>query len=293
MGRFNKDKRDYYYRRAKELGFRARSAFKLLQIDDEHGILAGATRVVDLCAAPGSWSQVLSRKLFPIVGTVSGVETLPSGGGGAEEAVIVAVDLQEMAPIPGVTQLQGDITAASTSAAIIAHFHGGRADVVICDGAPDVTGFHELDEVGQQQLLASAVSIAFHVLAHGGTFLAKMFTGPCTDLLTAQLSPWFASVIITKPRSSREASHEAFVLARGYTPPHAFTPTMALPPIANGHVVTYDGAGVGGGSNAVLVPWLAVGDLSGCDGVATAGEGSTGAGATGLPAQHERCAADQ
>jgi tRNA (cytidine32/guanosine34-2'-O)-methyltransferase len=96
MGRSSKDKRDVYYRLAKEEGWRARSAFKLMQIDDEFGVLSGVERVVDLCAAPGSWSQVLAKRL--------------RGGGkekSGERVKIVAVDLQAMAPIPGVIVMQG------------------------------------------------------------------------------------------------------------------------------------------------------------------------------------------
>lgn len=297
MGRFNKEKRDYYYRRAKEVGFRARSAFKLLQIDEEHRILHGVQRVVDLCAAPGSWSQVLSRKLVgttPAAGTgTKGSDTDTQGAsapvstsiagidsGSLPGATIVAVDLQEMAPIPGVIQLQGDITSRSTAHAIIGHFDGQQADLVICDGAPDVTGFHELDEVGQQQLLACAVCIAQHVLRRrthatagavrpGGTFLAKMFTGPSTELLVAQMSPWFAHVSIVKPGSSREGSHEAFILCTDYSPPLNFVPTMALAAIANGHLSDYRAgedmteASAATGGNALLVPWAAIGDLVG------------------------------
>ena len=95
MGRTSKDKRDIYYRRAKEEGWRARSAFKLLQIDESFDLFKGVNKVVDLCAAPGSWSQVLSRKLIK---------------DGENDTKIVAVDLQAMAPLPGVIQIQGDIT---------------------------------------------------------------------------------------------------------------------------------------------------------------------------------------
>ena len=94
MGRTSKDKRDMYYRRAKEEGWRARSAFKLLQINESFNIFEGVNKVVDLCAAPGSWSQVLSRKLVK----------------DENKTKIVAVDLQAMAPLPGVIQIQGDIT---------------------------------------------------------------------------------------------------------------------------------------------------------------------------------------
>lgn len=120
MGKSSKDKRDIYYRLAKENGWRARSAYKLLQIDEQFNIFEGVTRAVDLCAAPGSWSQVLSQKLSDKAG-----------------AKLVAIDLQTMAPLPGVHQLQGDITKLETARAIIEYFEGEMADLVICDGAPD------------------------------------------------------------------------------------------------------------------------------------------------------------
>lgn len=121
MGKSSKDKRDIYYRLAKENGWRARSAYKLLQIDEQFNIFEGVTRAVDLCAAPGSWSQVLSQRLF----------------GTDASAKIVAIDLQTMAPLPGVHQLQGDITKLETAQAIIKYFEGETADLVVCDGAPD------------------------------------------------------------------------------------------------------------------------------------------------------------
>ncbi|KAK9001980.1 hypothetical protein V6N11_024673 [Hibiscus sabdariffa] len=107
MGKASRDKRDIYYRKAKEEGWRARSAFKLLQIDEEFNIFEGVKRVVDLCAAPGSWSQVLSRKLYL---TAKQSPALKDG----ELPLIVAIDLQPMAPIEGVIQVQGDITNART-----------------------------------------------------------------------------------------------------------------------------------------------------------------------------------
>ena len=102
MGRSSKDKRDIYYRLAKEEGWRARSAFKLLQLNDDFNLFDGVNRVVDLCAAPGSWSQVLSRKL---------IQERPEN---KDKVKIVAVDLQAMAPLPGVIQIQGDITKVRT-----------------------------------------------------------------------------------------------------------------------------------------------------------------------------------
>ncbi|XP_020582966.1 putative tRNA (cytidine(32)/guanosine(34)-2'-O)-methyltransferase isoform X4 [Phalaenopsis equestris] len=168
MGKASKDKRDIYYRKAKEEGWRARSAFKLLQIDNEFSIFEGVKRVVDLCAAPGSWSQVLSRKLY----VPSKLNPECRNG---DHPLIVAIDLQPMAPIDGVIQVQGDITNARTAEVVIKHFDGCKADLVVCDGAPDVTGLHDMDEFVQSQLILAALTIVTHVLRVGGKFIAKIF----------------------------------------------------------------------------------------------------------------------
>ena len=187
MGRLSKDKRDVFYRRAKEKGYRARSAFKLIQLDSEFSIFEGVKRAVDLCAAPGSWSQVLADKLQS----------------SDENPNIVAVDLQPIAPLDGVRALQGDITNVDTAKAILQHFQEQRAELVICDGAPDVTGLHDLDEYLQAQLLISAVKIATHCLSKGGTFVAKIFRGRHAGLLYGQMRVLFERVSVAKPTSSR------------------------------------------------------------------------------------------
>ncbi len=136
-------KTDIYYRKAKEEGYRARSAYKLMQIDDEFKLFSGVERAVDLCSAPGSWSQVLSNKLYS-----SDQERREN-----KETRVVSVDLQEMAPIEGVAIIQGDITTQQTLEKIMSIFKGQKADLVVSDGAPDVTGFHEIDQYLQAQLL--------------------------------------------------------------------------------------------------------------------------------------------
>jgi tRNA (cytidine32/guanosine34-2'-O)-methyltransferase len=186
MGKSSKDKRDIYYRKAKEEGWRARSAFKLLQIDDSFDIFKGVKHVVDLCAAPGSWSQVLSRKVY-----------LPAKAAGvAEEDLpkIVAIDLQPMAPIEGVVQIQGDITSVSKVQEILDHFEGKHADLIVSDGAPDVTGLHDMDEFMQAQLILAGLTVATHILAPGGAFVAKIFRGKDIALLYSQLKLFFTEV---------------------------------------------------------------------------------------------------
>eukprot|EP00045_Choanoeca_perplexa_P010456 m.105730 g.105730 ORF g.105730 m.105730 type:complete len:306 (-) comp15289_c0_seq1:1983-2900(-) len=247
MGRGSKDKRDIYYRQAKEEGYRARSAFKLLQLDEEFNIFANVTKVVDLCAAPGSWSQVLSQKLSP--------QDNPN-------VKIVAVDLQAMAPLPGVIQIQGDITKEATARGIIDQFEGAMADLIVSDGAPDVTGLHDIDEYVQSQLILAALNITTHVLKPNGTFIAKIFRGRDVQLLYSQLKLFFKTVTCCKPRSSRNSSIEAFVVCLGYSPPEGYTPNMANPLLDHDYD-KYNNALVG--INRTIVPFLACGDLSAYD----------------------------
>jgi len=250
MGRTSKDKRDVYYRLAKEEGWRARSAFKLMQINDEFDIFKGVTKVVDLCAAPGSWSQVLSKKLLA-----------QKSGEEKEKVKIVAVDLQAMAPLPGVIQIQGDITKLSTAQNIVDHFCGEQAQLVVCDGAPDVTGLHDIDEYIQAQLLLAALNITTHVLCKGGTFVAKIFRGKDVSLLYSQLRIFFPVVTVAKPRSSRNSSIEAFVVCQNYSPPEGYVPTMVNPLLDHSYTDFNQLEGV----NRIIVPFLACGDLSAYD----------------------------
>lgn len=244
MGRLSKDKRDVFYRRAKESGYRARSAYKLLQIDTEFNIFQNPnhviTRAVDLCAAPGSWSQVLSDKLLSTPDTVdtddsntnitpqenqdnhaNDVDQSSCDNDGNKNSPsfnprIVAVDLQPMAPLTGVHCIQGDITSLQTAKEIINCFQGERAELVVCDGAPDVTGLHDIDEYIQSQLLLSAINISTHVLQTNGTFIAKIFRGRDVGLLYTQLRILFQNVSVAKPSSSRNSSLEAFVVCQGF-----------------------------------------------------------------------------
>ena len=195
MGKGSKDKRDIYYRLAKEEGYRARSAYKLLQLDQKFNFLSSATSAIDLCGAPGSWSQVLSQKL-------------PS------DAKIVTVDLQTMAPIPNVVLLKGDITHPSTLQQIESFFDNKQVDLIICDGAPDVTGLHDLDEYIQSQLILSAVELVVKLLKDNGTFVAKIFRGRDISLLYSQLECIFEEINVAKPQSSRQSSLEAFIVCK-------------------------------------------------------------------------------
>ncbi|BGP48481.1 tRNA (uridine-2'-O-)-methyltransferase trm7 [Rhodotorula kratochvilovae] len=257
MGKSTAVRRDVFFRSAKEEGYRARSAYKLLQLAEQFQLWDGVERCVDLCAAPGSWSQVLSQKL-------NAEEAAPDGS-----ARIVAVDLQPMAPLPGVVQIEGDITKTSTAEQIISHFKGGLADLVVCDGAPDVTGLHDLDEFVQAQLLLAALNITLSVLRPGGTFVAKIFRGRDVTLLYDQLRCFFDRVTCAKPRSSRNSSMEAFVVCEGFR--EGFTPDLTKPLLDFSYSSAEAPTTPSGGKNDVsgamrfVAPFVACGDLSGFD----------------------------
>lgn len=246
MGRTSKDKRDIYYRKAKALGYRARSAFKLEQLDQQCDLLSNATNIVDLCAAPGSWSQYIARRLKQL--------------GRLREARVIAIDLQEMTPIAGVKMLQADITKQSTLDEIHQFFGNIPADIVLSDGAPDVTGLHDIDEYVQAQLVLAALNVASRVLRPGGSFVAKVFRQKDTDLLYSQLRIYFPDVSVVKPRSSRNSSIEAFIVCRNYAPVEGFVPV-----IISGDVSKNSEAEALSPMNRVAVPFISTGDLSGLD----------------------------
>jgi len=261
-GKSSKDKRDAYYRLAKEQGWRARSAFKLLQLDEEFNLFDDVTRVVDLCAAPGSWSQVLSRVLVngesfgrsawedqqakdrmkilgiasnPDIATCKDKELKPR-----DCVKIVAIDLQPMSPLDGVTTLKADITHPSTIPLLLKALDpescdasstsaSHPVDLVLSDGAPDVTGLHDLDIYVQSQLLWAALNLALCVLKPGGTFVAKIFRAKDVDLLYAQLRIMFEKVCVAKPRSSRASSIEAFIVCQNFRPPKGFKASLENP----------------------------------------------------------------
>ncbi|KAI9896655.1 hypothetical protein N3K66_008827 [Trichothecium roseum] len=279
MGKSSKDKRDAYYRLAKEQGWRARSAFKLLQLDEEFDLFKDVARVVDLCAAPGSWSQVLSRVLIKgekfgraawqdqdsrfrqqLLGLVPDVleedrqrelekELAEKKGqvsaGPREDVKIVSIDLQPISPLAGITTLRADITHPATVPLLLSALDPGYenssgpppsqassrrpVDLVLSDGAPDVTGLHDLDIYVQSQLLFAALNLTLCVLRPGGKFVAKIFRGRNVDVLYAQLKVFFARVVVAKPRSSRASSVEAFVVCLDFRPPPGFRASLEEP----------------------------------------------------------------
>jgi len=187
---------DPYVAEARKRGYRSRAAFKLAQIDDKYGILRRGAHVVDLGAAPGGWSQVARERC-------------------GEAARIVAVDLQEMAPLPGVVVLQGDFNEPSVQARVRAALQG-PADVVLSDMAAPATGHTQTDHLRIMRLAEEAYAFAAEVLAPGGAFVAKVLQGGTEVTLLDALKRAFTKVRHVKPPASRADSAELYLVATGF-----------------------------------------------------------------------------
>ena len=197
MGKISKDKRDIFYRLAKQNNFHSRSAFKLLQIDNFFNIFNNVKTVVDLCAAPGGWTQICSQKLSP-------------------NSKIISVDLQKFSvENKNVSIIIGDITNHETLKKIF-NLAQTNIDLIICDGAPDITAFNEFDVYIQSQLILNALNISIRLLKIGGNFITKIFKGKYTEKIIKIFVNCFDKVFITKPKACRNASFESFVVCKGF-----------------------------------------------------------------------------
>jgi 23S rRNA (uridine2552-2'-O)-methyltransferase len=190
---------DPYVARAKREGFRSRAAYKLAEIDDKHRFLKAGGKVADLGAAPGGWSQVA-------------VKRVRAGEGGGR---VVAIDLLDIDPVPGVDFVQLDFMAEDAPDRLKAML-GGPADVVLSDMAANATGHRQTDHLKIMGLAEAAAEFAREVLKPGGVFLAKVLQGGTEGQLLASLKRDFASVKHVKPAASRSDSAELYVLATGF-----------------------------------------------------------------------------
>jgi 23S rRNA (uridine2552-2'-O)-methyltransferase len=186
---------DPYVQRSKKEGYRSRSAYKLIEIDAKDRLLKGGLVVVDLGAAPGGWSQVSAKKL-----TASGR--------------VIAIDLLEMEPIAGVTFIRGDFASRSGMAAVEGALAGRKADLVISDMAPNMTGIPVTDQARTMDLAEIARDFALLHLKSDGAFLIKVFQGTGYDEYFKSLRQAFAKVVVRKPDASRDESAEMYLLAR-------------------------------------------------------------------------------
>ena len=205
-----KTRLDAYYRLAKDQGYRARSAFKLIQLNRKYDFLGKSRSVVDLCAAPGGWCQV-AAKYMPIGSTVIGVDLVP------------------IAPIRGVKTFVGDITDEKTRKTIHIYMKKELVDCVIHDGAPNVGGVWARDLFQQNALVLCALKIGTALLKPGGWFVSKVFRSQDFHKIMWLLKQFFDKVEATKPLASRMESAEIFVVCCGYKAPKNIDPKMFNP----------------------------------------------------------------
>jgi len=187
---------DPYVQKAKAEGYRSRAAYKLLELDRKDRLLAPGQLVVDLGAAPGSWSQVAAAKL---------------GGKGR----VVAVDLLPMEPLPGVHFVQGDFREQEVLDALLLALGGSKADLVISDLAPNISGIAVSDQARAMHLAELALEFAGQCLKPGGSLLVKVFQGAGFTEFLAAMRKAFAKVGSRKPEASRGRSSEMYLLGKG------------------------------------------------------------------------------
>lgn len=195
MGHWRKQQaKEHYFRQAKAEGYRSRSAYKLIQINERFQLIRRGDRVLDLGAAPGGWSQVAAK----LVGS---------------EGYVVAVDLQPMEPIPGVTILTGDMTSSETQEAIRAAAKG-PFDVVLCDAAPQTSGIRDRDHARSVELARAALNLALEHLRPGGHLVVKVFEGEDLPPYLTEVRQRFATAKLHSPPASRQESREIYVVAK-------------------------------------------------------------------------------
>ena len=188
---------DPYVKKSQQDGYRSRASYKLIEINDKDKLFRPAIRVVDLGAAPGGWSQIAAK----LVG---------------DKGTIVASDILEMAPLAGVTFVQGDFTEQEVYEAILAEMGDAKADLVISDMAPNMSGNSASDQPQAMYLVELALDMAGQVLRPGGNFLVKVFQGEGFDEYLKAMRAQFASVVTRKPEASRARSREVYLLGRQY-----------------------------------------------------------------------------
>ncbi|MAM81441.1 MAG: 23S rRNA methyltransferase [Gammaproteobacteria bacterium] len=188
---------DEYVQRARRDGYRSRACYKLMEIDDKHQILRSGITVVDLGAAPGSWSQLAAKRIGPA-------------------GSIIAIDILDMVPMPGVKLIKGDFTADSTLENLMRHLSGEEVDLVISDMAPNLSGMREIDQPRAMYLAELALESASRMLRPGGALLVKCFEGEGITQFRQVLSRAFKQLFNLKPKASRPKSREIYVLARGF-----------------------------------------------------------------------------
>ena len=189
----NKQRRDTYVRQSKVDGYRARSAYKLKEIDEKFRIFKGGMSVVDIGAAPGSWSQYVAKVV--------------------KSGKIISIDLKEMENIENTLQIQGDFTSVDTQDQIKEYLKK-KPDVVMSDMAVNTTGIKNIDSIQTGELCKEAMVFSKEVISEKGFFISKIFMGGTFNEIVALGKKIFKEVKVFKPKSSRKDSKESFIICK-------------------------------------------------------------------------------
>ena len=189
----NKQRRDTYVRQSKVDGYRARSAYKLIEIDEKFKIFKGGISVIDIGAAPGSWSQYAAKT--------------------AKSGRLISIDLKEMEPIGNTVQIQGDFTEEAIQDEIKKHIKD-KIDVVMSDMAVNTTGIKNIDSIQTGELCKEAMIFSKEILSKKGFFISKIFMGGTFNEIVALGKKIFKEVKVFKPKSSRKDSKESFIICK-------------------------------------------------------------------------------
>ena len=189
----NKQRRDTYVRQSKVDGYRARSAYKLIEIDEKFKIFKGGLTVIDIGAAPGSWSQYASKVV--------------------KNGKIISIDLKEMEPIDNTVQIKGDFTEDETQKKI-KEFLTSKSDVVMSDMAVNTTGIKNIDSIQTGELCKEAMIFSKDIISNGGFFVSKIFMGGSFNEIVQLGKKIFKEVKVFKPKSSRKDSKESFIICK-------------------------------------------------------------------------------
>ena len=188
---------DEYVKKAQQDGYRSRAVYKLLEIDEKDRLLRPGMTVVDLGAAPGSWSEVAAQRV-------------------GEKGRVIALDILPMECLPGVTFIEGDFREEGPYNALLEALGESQADLVMSDMAPNISGMKGVDQPRAMYLADLALELARNVLKPGGSLLVKVFNGEGIDAYKQELRKDFDKLIVRKPKASRPRSAEIYLLAKGY-----------------------------------------------------------------------------
>lgn len=190
---------DPYVKRAQKEGYRARAVYKLLELQEKDRLIRPGMVMLDLGAAPGSWSQIAAR----LVG---------------DRGVVIATDILPMDAVAGVQFLQGDFREAEVFDALLGMIAGRAVDLVISDMAPNISGTAAVDQARSMNLCELALDMAVKVLKPGGNFLVKVFQGEGSDVFRRDMAKHFKDVKTRKPQASRPRSREVYMVGCGFDP---------------------------------------------------------------------------